>query len=577
MPVPNSHIGQLFNSLADLLEIEGANPFRVRAYRNAARVVSQFPKSFSEILSQGEDIPKLPGLGEDLRGKVKEIATTGRLKSLSETEKRVPKGLSMLLKIPGLGPKRVLALRNRFQIRDKRDLKTVVQSGRLRELKGFGEKIESKILEELQRAEPGRERIKLSVAEQIAKPLLRYLRATSGVKEAIVAGSYRRRQETIGDLDILVSCSRASAARELVERFVHYDEVERILAQGTTKSTVLLRFGVQVDLRIVSEESYGAALHYFTGSKAHNIAVRMLGVRRGLKINEYGVFRGKRRIAGRTEEEVYRAVDLPYIEPELREMRGELEAAQANRLPRLITLSDIRGDLHAHTSQTDGRLGLEEIAERAKERGYSYLAITDHSKHLTVAKGLDPRRLAQQLRAIDRYNEKSQGFRLLKSAEVDILEDGSLDLPDSILKELDLTVCSVHFKFELSEKKQTERILRAMDNRYFTILGHPSGRLIDERKASTANIERVIEGARQRGCFLEVNAQPDRMDLTDLYCRVAKDEGVKLALSTDTHQESDLEFMRFGIDQARRGWIEADDVLNTLPWDRLEELIRRRR
>ncbi len=572
MAVHNSYIGQIFSDLADLLEIEGANPFRVRAYRNAARVVSGWPQSFAELIAHGEDIPKLPGLGEDLRGKVREIATTGRLSALQEAERRIPKDLSPLLKIPGLGPKRVLALRNQFKIRNLKDLNSVVQSGKLRRLRGFGEKLEHSILEELERTASQPKRIKLAVAEQIAEPFLAYLNAVPGIKQAIIAGSYRRRQETVGDIDILVACRKSA---EVIDRFIHYEEVERVLARGTTKATVFLRFGVQVDLRVVPEASYGAALHYFTGSKPHNIAVRMLGVRRGLKINEYGVFRGNSRIAGRTEEEVYKQVDLPYIEPELREMRGEIEAARENRLPRLVTQEDIRGDLHAHTHATDGKLSLEQMAGLARKRGYEYLAITDHSKHLTVAKGLNPRRLMQQIQEIDRFNEKIRGFRLLKAIEVDILEDGSLDLPDSILKELDLTVCSIHSKFDLSEKKQTERIIRAMDNPYFTILGHPTGRLIDERKAYEANMERIVEAARDRGCFLEVNSQPDRMDLSDIHCKMAKDMGVKVAISTDAHNEHDLGALRFGLAQARRGWIERDDVLNALPWARLKRLIKR--
>ncbi|MGZ3662275.1 MAG: PHP domain-containing protein, partial [Bdellovibrionota bacterium] len=334
--------------------------------------------------------------------------------------------------------------------------------------------------------------------------------------------------------------------------------------------------GLQIDLRVVPERSYGAALHYFTGSKAHNIAIRKLGIQHKLKINEYGVYRGSRWISGTTESDVFRSVDLPFIEPELRENRGEIEAARAGTLPRLLTLQTIRGDLHAHTNSTDGRLNLSGMAAAAEAMGYEYLAITDHSRHLTVARGLTPARLKTQIRQIDQFNEKSKKLRLLKGIEVDILEDGSLDLPDDVLAMLDFTVCSIHSQFELSEAKQTERVLRAMDNPYFQILGHPTARLLGTRLPIQLNLERIIQGAKDRGCFLELKAQPERMDLSDIYCRLAKDQGVKIALSTDAHSDNDLRNMKFGISQARRAWLEAEDVLNTLPWKELKKQLRRK-
>jgi DNA polymerase (family 10) len=360
-----------------------------------------------------------------------------------------------------------------------------------------------------------------------------------------------------------------------MDRFTQYEEVQEVLSRGTTKSTVLLRSGVQIDLRVVSEESFGSALHYFTGSKSHNITIRKLGIKKGLKINEYGVFRGNRKIAGRTEEEVYQAVNLCYIEPELREMRGEIEAAQKNRLPQLISLEDLRGDLHAHTDATDGQLTLEEVAEVGKRNGYEYVAVTDHSKHLTVAQGLTTQRLKEQIKKIDRLNGKLKGIFLLRAIEVDILEDGSLDLPDKVLAELDLTVCSIHSKFDLPEKKQTERIIRAMDHSRFNILGHPTGRLIGKRFPYKMSLEQVMSAAKDRGCFLEVNSQPDRMDLNDVYCKMAKDMGVRVSISTDAHSATDFDLMRFGISQARRGWLEPSDVINTLPWNKLKLLLKR--
>jgi len=388
-----------------------------------------------------------------------------------------------------------------------------------------------------------------------------------------IAGSYRRKRETVGDIDILAACKPRSP---IMQYFVNYEDVADVLSQGRKRSTVILRNGLQVDLRVVPEESYGSALHYFTGSKAHNIAVRTIGVKKGLKINEYGVFRGRRRIAGRTEEEVFAQVGLPFIEPELREGRGEIEAARQGRLPNLVKLSDIRGDLHAHSTASDGHATITEMAKAARARGYQYLSINDHSQRVRIAHGLDPKRLARQLAEIDRLNGSTKEFLVLKSTEVDILEDGSLDLPDNMLHRLDLTVCAVHSKFGLSRERQTERIIRAMDNPCFDILGHPTGRLINERPPYEVDMERLLLAARERGCYLEVNAQPDRLDLTDLHCRMAKDLGVKVAISTDAHSTTDLDLVRFGLDQARRGWLEADDVLNTRTWPALKRLLRRR-
>jgi DNA polymerase (family 10) len=413
----------------------------------------------------------------------------------------------------------------------------------------------------------------LNVAEEIADAIVDRLKKVEGVREVIVGGSYRRKRETVADLDILATCKKGS---KVMDAFVHYENVEKVVAQGDTRSTVVLRSGVQMDLRVVPGESYGAALHYFTGSKAHNIAVRTLGVKKGLKINEYGVFKGKNRIAGKTEEEVFNQVDLPFIDPELREDRGEIEAARKGKLPSLITLKDIRGDLHAHTKATDGRHSLEQMVEAARDRGYQYLAITEHSKRLSMTHGFDAERLARRNEEIDRLNEKLKGFVVLKSIEVDILTDGSLDLPDSILRELDLTVCSVHSRFNLPREKQMERILRAMDNPYFNVFAHPSGRLINEREPYDIDIEVLMKAAKDRGCIMEVNAHPDRLDLTDTDCKLAKEMGVKVVISTDAHSITDLDLMRFGVWQGRRGWLERKDVLNTRPLDELRKLVKRK-
>jgi DNA polymerase (family 10) len=572
MPVHNADIADLFNQVADLLEILGENLFRIRAYRNAARTVGGLSQSVAAMVEEGKDLTELSGIGKDLAGKIQEIVKTGTLSQLQELEDRIPPQLSRLMKIPGLGPKRVKTLYDKLAISSLEDLKKAAEEGKIKKLAGFGDKTEKMILDEIGR-EKKEARIKLSVAEEVAEAIVSHLKKVEGAKEVIVAGSYRRKKETVADLDVLATCKKGS---KVMDAFVNYDTVGKVIAKGDTRSTVILRSGVQMDLRVVPEESYGAALHYFTGSKAHNIVVRTLGVKKGLKINEYGVFKGKKRIAGKTEEEVYDQVDLPFIEPELREDRGEIEAAQKGKLPKLVLLEDIQGDLHAHTKATDGRHSLEQMVEAARDRGYKYLAITDHSKRLSMTHGFDEERLAQRNEEIDRLNAKLEGFVVLKSIEVDILTDGSLDLPDSILKELDLTVCSVHSKFNLSREKQMERIIRAMDNPYFNVFAHPSGRLINEREPYDINIETLMKAAKDRGCIMEVNAHPDRLDLTDSDCKLAKEMGVKIVISTDAHSKADLDLMRFGVWQARRGWLEKEDVLNTRNLDELRKFFKRK-
>ena len=578
MPAANAEVARVLVRLADLLEIGGADAFRVRAYRNGARVVEDLPREVASMLEKREDLTELPGIGEALAKKIREIVETGRLQALEEVEARVPPSLADLATIQGLGPKRVKTLYEKLNVRTFEDLAKALSDGRVRDLPGFGETLEKKILQAVEKRTGVPRRTPLPMAEPTAERLLADLKKAQGLEQAVIAGSYRRRSDTIGDLDILAT---GKDSGPIMDRFVRHEEVGEIVSEGPTRSTIRLKAGLQVDLRVVPEESFGAALHYFTGSKAHNIAVRGRGVERGLKINEYGVFRDEKRIAGRTEEEVYRTVGLPYIPPELREDRGEIQAAEEGRLPRLVTLKEIRGDLHSHTDATDGRFPLEEMARAARDRGYEYLAITDHTWSLTVARGQDPKRIRAQMKAIDRLNADvareggARPFRILKSAEVDILEDGSLDLPDDVLKELDLTVCSVHSKFDLPRAKQTERIIRAMDDRYFTILGHPTGRLIPRREPYEVDLERVVEAARERGCYLEVNAQPERLDLMDVHCLMAKEAGVKVAISTDSHSIASLDAMRFGIDQARRGWLTPDDVLNTRSWTALSKLVHR--
>jgi DNA polymerase (family 10) len=570
--VQNAEIADRFEQLADLLEIQGANPFRVRAYRNAARFIRGHSRSLAELLAEGADLADLPGIGDDLAGKIATLVQTGRLPLLEQAVKKVPAPLVEMTRIEGLGPKRAQALYKALKIRSLEDLARAARSGRIRELPGFGARTEQLIATRAARAATAEHRLRLADAEQIARPLVAYLRGIDGVKDVEVAGSFRRRRETVGDLDVLVSVRRGA---KVMDKVVRYEDVAEVQAQGSTRATLRLRNGLQVDVRVVVAAAFGAALHYFTGSKAHNIAVRRMAMARGLKLNEYGIFRGERRVGGRTEAEVFAAVKLPVIAPELREDRGEIDAARRGKLPKLVRLEDLRGDLHCHSRATDGRDTIEAMAKAAAERGYEYLSINDHSRHVTVAHGLDRKRLLQQVRAIDRLNARLDGITVLKSVEVDILEDGRLDLPDGVLKELDFTVCAIHYGFGYSRARQTTRLLRAMDNPYFSILAHPTGRLINQREPCDVDLERVLEGARERGCIMELNAQPDRLDLDDRGCRLAKEIGVKVAISTDAHRVADLDLVRFGIDQARRGWLEPHDVVNTLPLAALRRALQR--
>ncbi|MGR8953215.1 MAG: DNA polymerase/3'-5' exonuclease PolX [Gammaproteobacteria bacterium] len=570
MPVHNHDIASIFEEIADLLEIGQANPFRIRAYRNAARTVQGLGEEVRDLIDAGYDLDQLPGIGEALAEKMTEIVHTGKCQALETLRREGGKGLVELLHIPGLGPKRVAALFHELGVQTPQQLLRAIKDGRLRQLHGFGEKTEQHFLDLLQVHARQERRFKLAVAAQYAQALVAYLREAKEVEEIVIAGSYRRCKETVGDLDILATTSQA---RSVVERFTGYDEVREVLSQGSTRSTVILQNGLQVDLRVVKPESFGAALHYFTGSKQHNIAIRRRGQQRGLKINEYGVFKGDVSVAGRTEESVYASVGLPYIPPELRENSGEIEAAEAGRLPRLVELDDLKGDLHVHTKATDGRNTLEEMAQAAKQIGLSYIAITEHSKRLTVAHGLDEKRLLQQIDEIDRLNEKIQGITVLKGIEVDILEDGRLDLPDTILARLDLVIGAVHSQFHLSRAKQTARILKAMDRPHFTLLAHPSGRLLERREPYDVDMARVIHQAGERGCFLELNAHPERLDLLDTHCRMAREAGVRVSINSDAHSIADLANLKYGIGQARRGWLEKNDVLNTLPLEALRRLL----
>jgi DNA polymerase (family 10) len=572
MPIHNADIAARFEEIADRLEIQGANPFRIRAYRNAARTLGELPQEARALLEKGEDLTRLPGIGADLATKVREIVDTGRCSLLERLRRELPPAVTELLRVPGLGPKRVKALYHDLDVQTVEQLYRAARDGRIRALPGFGEKTELNILQAVEAHASKTHRFKLAVAAQYADALTAFLEAVPGVKQVTVAGSFRRMRETVGDLDILVT---AAANSPVMPRFIAYDEVADVLSAGSTRASVVLKSGLQVDLRVVAQQAYGAALHYFTGSKAHNIAIRRIAQKLGLKVNEYGVFHGSERIAGDDEASVYATVGLPYIPPELRENRGEIEAARGGRLPDLVELADLRGDLHAHTKATDGHDSLRDMALAAKAMGLEYLAITEHSRHLTVARGLDPLRLARQCDEIDRLNPELDGIVLLKGIEVDILEDGSLDLPDEVLGRLDLVVGAVHSQFHLSRARQTARILRAMDHPHFTLLAHPSGRLLEQREPYDVDMLRIIRHAKERGCFLELNAHPERLDLLDTHCQMAKEEGVLVSVNSDAHSIFDFSNLKYGVGQARRGWLETDDVLNTRPLAALQRLLKR--
>ena len=569
MPVQNAEIATMFDQAADLLEIKGDNPFRVRAYRRAARTIEGLPQSVGSMLAKEADLSELPGIGKDLAGKIAGIVESGHFDLLDQLKKKLPGDLGAMAGLPGLGPKRIKLLYDKAKVRTLDDLRRAIKVGKLHGLHGFGPVIEKKLAAALEKP-LAEKRFKLAVAEAEAESLVAFLRDKGQV---VVAGSYRRRRDTVGDLDILVTSKQGPAVGD---KLVGYDNVADVLAHGPTRTTVLLRSGIQVDLRAVPEESYGAALLYFTGSKAHNIALRGIANARKWKLNEYGLFSGKRRIAGASEEEVYRKLGLAYIPPEMREDRGEIALALNGELPRLISAGDMRGDLHVHSDWTDGTASIANMAAAAQACGYAYMALTDHSRRQTMSHGLDPAKVARQLREIDKINGTLKGFTILKGIEVDILKDGELDLPDATLAQLDVVIASVHSFFDLPREAQTQRIICAMRNPHVSIVGHPSGRLIGEREPYDIDMDAITSTARDLDCYLEINAEPDRLDLNDIHAHMAKSKGVKIAISTDAHSVNAFQYMRFGVDQARRAWLTADDVINTRQFGDLRKLLKRR-
>jgi len=559
----NPDIARLFDEVADLLEIQDANPFRVRAYRNAARTIRDFPEPLQELVRAGtKDLTDIAGIGDDLAEKITEIVTKGELALRKQLAAKLPAGLLDLLRIPGLGPKRVKLLYKKLKVKSASDLSKALDQGKIQKLKGFGPKIEEKMRAGLGQAQVTERRMLLNEAETQATALVAYLQAGGGVRQIAVAGSYRRRRETIGDLDILVTSDDSA---RVMDRFVAYGDVADVVSKGDTRSTVKLRGGLQVDLRAVEPAAYGAALQYFTGSKAHNVELRKIAQEHGYKLNEYGLFKGTRRVAGQTEEEIYAKLGLEWIPPELREARGEIALARERRLPRLVELTDIRGDLQMHTSATDGKGTIDEMVHAARALGYQYIAITDHSKRVTMALGFDAKRLREQWRTIDERNATSRGFTILKSIELDILENGKLDLPDDVLADADYVVATIHYGLTQTEKELTKRLVHAAEHPWVDAIGHPTGRMLGKREPYRFDFDAVVRACVAHGCALELDGHPERMDLPDTLAAAAKQHGARFVLSTDSHQPGNLPFMKYAVDLARRAGLEAGDILNTRP------------
>ncbi|KPJ90365.1 MAG: hypothetical protein AMS18_11105 [Gemmatimonas sp. SG8_17] len=578
----NIEIAGVLTDVADLLELQGANPFRIRAYRNAAQTVEEHGTPLRKLVDGGADLTDLPGIGKDMAQHIGELVKSGRLTLLSRLAEEIPLSLIELTRLPGLGAKRTRRLWTELGVETIAELESAAKESRIEALAGFGKKTQDKILVAIDRYRHRQGRMKLGDADQHVQPLVEYMRGHETVREIEVAGSYRRRKDTVGDIDLLVVAVEPGA---VTEHFVAYPDVRKVQSSGATRSSVILRSGLQVDLRIVRPESYGAALVYFTGSKEHNVKLRTRAVRRGLRISEYGVFRGGEEpddnddpwvgefVTGSNEAEVYGVVELDWIPPELRENRGEIEAAERHVLPPLLVLGDIRGDLQMHSAWSDGKETIETMLEACAARGYEYFAITDHSKALAMTGGLDTAKLREQWVEMAEVADRHSEIRLLRGMEVDILVDGRLDLEDEMLAELDIVLVSVHSRFDLDPAEQTERILKAIQHPQVNVLAHPTGRQINRRDPMQFDLDAVLQCAKDNGVAVEINAHPDRLDLNDVHVIQAREHGCSFVISTDAHRVSDLDLMRYGVEQARRGWLEKQHVWNALPYEILTRLL----
>ncbi|MCA9079084.1 MAG: DNA polymerase/3'-5' exonuclease PolX [Planctomycetaceae bacterium] len=568
----NAEIAQRFEEIADLLEIQGANSFRVRAYRNAARVVEDQAESIAALAEQGSArLQEIPGIGKDLAERIVALVETGTIPQLEELRSQVPAGVLDMLRLPGIGPKKVAALFHDLHVTSLDELKQAAEQGKVAELKGFAKKTEQQILAGIEQVASFGRRFSIAEARANAEAIVDDLRALDVVTQASVAGSCRRRKETCGDLDVLVTASDSAI---VMDRLAEHALVAAVLQRGETKQRVRLHAGIELDLRVVPEESYGAALQYFTGSKEHNIVIRRRAQERGLKLNEYGLYRGDEYVAGRTEEDVYQQVGLPWIPPELREDRGEIELAEQGRLPQLIELSDIQGDLHMHTTASDGTATILEMAQAAKERGLKYIAITDHSQRVSMANGLDAQRLRAHWQAIDQARGKISGIELLCGIECDILEDATLDLPDDVLAEGDWVIAVLHYGLKQPRAKIMERLLNAIQHPSVCAIGHPSGRIVGKRPGADIDYPELFKAASEFGVFMEINAHPSRLDLDDIQVAAARDHGIPIVINTDAHAPAGLDVLQYGVDQARRGGLTAADVANTRPFEEFMSMLR---
>lgn len=567
----NEQIAQCFELLADLLEIQGANPFRIRAYRNAARTISSTAQSLADLVASQQDLTSLEGIGKDLAAQIREIITTGHHTQLEELQEQIPPGVLDMLRIPGVGPKKVAVFFKDLHLTSLDELQAAAEAGRLSELKGFGKKTEQSILQNIAQARQAAQRISIADARAASEAIVEDLLKLPGVRNASAAGSCRRRKETCGDLDVLATCDDADIP---MNALATHPLVDSVLQRGDTKQRVRLKTGVELDLRVVPEESYGAALQYFTGSKEHNVVVRQRAKDLGLKVNEYGVFRGEEYVAGRTEEDVYAAIGLPWMPPELRENRLEFNMIETGGIPELVTLSDIQGDLHMHTTASDGAGTIEQMAEAARERGLRYIAITDHSKRVSMANGLDAVRLRKHWDEIRKIREKISGIELLCGIECDILEDASMDLPDDVLEEADWVIAVLHYGLKQPREQIMKRLLAAVRNPHVDIIGHPTGRLVGRREGADVNMTELLKAAADHQVMMEINAHPKRLDLDDIHASAARDLGIPIVISTDSHSVNGFDVMQYGVDQARRAGLTRADVANTRSLQEFKKLLK---
>ena len=574
--VINKKIARIFSEIADILEINDENPFRIRSYRNAAITLENLSEDIDALYKEG-NLNKIQGIGSHLAEKIEEIIKTGSCKDHQKLLKSFPHGLIEMLRIPYLGPKKVKKLYKELGIKTIEELREAARKGKLGDLEGFGITTEEKILHGIDQLEESKGRFLISEAAEYANLIIEKLKKLKEVERIEIAGSLRRGKETIGDLDILVESSKPDVIMDI---FTEQKEVKEIVAKGLTKSSVILENDLKADLRVVKKESFGAAWMYFTGSKEHNVVLRTLAKKKSLKISEYGIFKeGKKeiKIGGGSEEEIYRLLDMAWIPAELRENRGEIEAAKNNNLPKLIERKYIKGDLHTHTIASDGSNTILEMAKAAQNLGYEYMAITDHSQKVSVAGGLSEKELLKQFKDIDLAEKKIKGFKIFKGVEVDILNDGSLDIKDEVLKKADFVIAAIHYKFEMSEEDMTDRIIKGFKNPFVIGFAHPTGRMLKKREGYKVNMNKIIEAAALYNVALEINANPVRLDLLDIYCKMAKEKGVKIYIATDAHSTQDLLFMDYGVQVARRGWLEKSDIINTYSLPKFLKLIRKKR